>query len=79
MEGDFLPPQLVYEGKRPRCLPQVDFPNNWRITYPSSHWCNDSTMQDYIDGIILPYINMKRREMKLPSKHPGLLLLHRCT
>jgi len=25
MEGDFLPPQLVYEGKTPRCLPQIDF------------------------------------------------------
>ena len=74
MEGDFLPPQLVYEGKTPHCLPQVDFPSDWHITYSSSHWCNESTMQDYIDGIILPYINMKRREMKLPSKHPALLL-----
>ena len=24
-------------------------------------------MQDYIDEIILPYINMKRKEMKLSS------------
>ena len=32
MEGDFLPPQLVYEGKTPRCLPQVDFPDGWHVT-----------------------------------------------
>lgn len=31
-------------------------------------------MQDYIDEIILPYINMKRKEMKLASNHPALLL-----
>ena len=68
MEGDFLPPQLVYEGKTPRCLPQVDFPNDWHIAYSGSHWCNESTMQEYIDVIILPYINMKK-EMKLPSNH----------
>ena len=74
MEGDFLPPQLVYEGKTPRCLPQVDFPDGWHITYSSSHWCNESTMQDYINEIILPYIDMKRKEMKLPSNHPALLL-----
>jgi len=31
-------------------------------------------MQDYVDEIILRYINMKRKEMKLPSNHPALLL-----
>ena len=70
----FLPPQLVYEGKTPRCLPQVDFLDGWHVTYSSTHWCNESTMQDYIDEIILPYINMKRKEMKLLSNHPALLL-----
>ena len=60
-------------GKTPRCLPQVDFPDGWHVTYSSTHWCNESTMQDYVDEI-LPYINMKRKEMKLLSKHPALLL-----
>ena len=64
---------LVYEGKTPCCLPQVDFPDSWHVTYSSTHWCNESTMQDYVDEI-LPYINMKRKEMKLLSKHPALLL-----
>ena len=27
MNGDFLPLQLVYQGKTPRCLPQVEFLN----------------------------------------------------
>jgi len=71
MEGDFLLPQLVYKGKTPCCLLQFDFPNDWLITYCSSHWCTKSTMQD---EIILPYINMKRKEMKLASNHPALLL-----
>ena len=31
-------------------------------------------MLDYIDEIILPYINMMRKEIKLPSNHPALLL-----
>ena len=74
MEGNFLPPQLVYEGKTPRCLPQVNFPNDWHVTYSPTHWCNESTMQDYIDQIILPYISMKKKEMKLESSQPALLI-----
>ena len=61
MEGDFLPPHLVYEGKTPRCLLQVDFPDGWHVTYSSTHWCNERTMQDYVDEIILPYISMKEK------------------
>ena len=49
MTGDFLPTQLVYEGKTSCCLPKVDFPNDWNVTYSSTHWSNEDTMQDYID------------------------------
>jgi len=72
MAGDFLPPQLVYEGKTPRCLPQVTFPSDWHVTYSTTHWCNESMMQDYIDEIILPYIRINRKELKLESKQPAL-------
>ena len=27
MAGDFLPPQLIYQGKTSKCLPSVDFPS----------------------------------------------------
>ena len=31
MAGEFLPPQLVYQGKTNRCLPQYKFPAGWDI------------------------------------------------
>ena len=37
MAGDFLPVQLVYQGKTSRCLPKVNFPEGWHITYSASH------------------------------------------
>jgi len=74
MAGDFLPLQLVYEDKTPRCLPQINFPSDLHIPYSATHWCNESTIQDYIDEIILPYIILKREEIKLESNHPALLL-----
>ena len=33
MSGDFLPPQLVYQGKTTKCLPSFQFPSDWSITY----------------------------------------------
>ena len=42
MTGDFLPMQLIYEGKTPRCLPKdVNFPIDFDVTFTSNHWSNE--------------------------------------
>ena len=74
MEGDFLPIQLVYQGKTPRCLPQVQFPANWHITYTENHWCNEVTMKEYINNIILPYVKKKREDLLLSIDYPALVI-----
>ena len=74
MSGDVLPPQLVYQGKTPRCLPQVEFPKQWHITYTENHWCNEITMKQYISKIILPYVTQKRRDLKLSIDYPALVI-----
>ena len=33
MSGEFLPVQLVYEGKTKVCLPKVNFADGWDVTY----------------------------------------------
>ena len=33
LSGNFLPIQLVYEGKTSMCHPAVDFPGGWHITH----------------------------------------------
>ena len=45
MTGEFLPPQLIYQGKTSRYLPSVKFPDNWHITYSINHWSNEGTMK----------------------------------
>jgi len=59
MSEDFLPIQLVYQGKTMKCLPKFQFPNGWDITYTNNHWCNKHTMHQYINKIILPHICSK--------------------
>ena len=72
--GDFLPIQLVYQGKTPRCLPSFQFPSDWHATYSANHWSNEETMTDYFNKIILPYITDKRNQLNLSSNHPALLI-----
>jgi len=74
MAGEFLPPQLVYQGKTTKCLPAYKFPQNWSITYTANHWCNEDNMELYIHNIILPYLTETRSKLKLPYDHPALLL-----
>lgn len=61
LTGEFLPPQLVYKGTTPRCLPTVDFPPDWDITYSTNHWSNEKTMESYVTKILIPFINKKGR------------------
>ena len=72
--GDFLPPQIIYEGKTPRCLPKYDFPEKWHITYSTNHWSNETTMKEYVDNILLPYVKEKRTNLNLADDYPALVL-----
>ena len=32
LAGEFLPPQLIYQGKTSACLPRYQFPDDWHVT-----------------------------------------------
>ena len=74
MLSDFLPPQLVYQGKTAKCLPSFQFSSNWSITYIANHWSNEETMELYITKIIMLYLADAKRKLKLPPSHPALLI-----
>lgn len=74
LSGDFLPIQLVYQGKTSKCLPKLDFPEAWHITCTPNHWCNEQTMKEYVSKIIVPYIDRKKKELKLPEMQPALVI-----
>ena len=56
LTGDFLPPQLIYEAKNDRCLTQYKFLSAWHVTHSDNHWSNGTTMKQYVEKIILPYV-----------------------
>ena len=75
LSGDFLPPQLVYEGKTKRCLPNYTFPSTWNITFSANHWSNEETMKEYIEMVIFPYISKVKEDLGLSDEHDALLIL----
>ena len=74
MSGEFLLPQIIYQGKTPACLPRYKFPSDWHVTCTPNHWSNEEKMREYIERIIVPYVNCKRNELKLPSDQPTLAI-----
>ena len=75
---EFLPPQLVYQCKTERCLPQFQFPPDWNITFLPNHQSNELIMKEYFyfEEIILPYNNKKQEDLKLVKNHPALLIFN---
>ena len=37
LTGEFLPPQIIYEGKTEQCHPKVSVPDGWDIWHSSNH------------------------------------------
>ena len=71
LTGDFLPPQIIYQRKMPRCLPKYSFPEKWHITYSINHWSNEDTMKEYV---LLQYITEKRQSLGLAIDYPALVI-----
>ena len=71
--GDFLPIQLIYQGKTARCHPRFEFPPEWDITHSPKHWSNETTMIQYIEKIIIPYINKVRESTG--SNTPAMIIM----
>lgn len=72
--GEFLPLQLIYQGKTSACLPRYKFPDDWHITCTPNHWSNEEKMKEYIEKIIIPYVDRKRKELKVSSDQPALAI-----
>ena len=74
IQGDFLPLQLIYKGTTSRCHPKYAFPPGWHITHSPNHWSNETTMVEYIENILVPYVD-NIRDMLFTSSTPGLIIM----
>ena len=83
LSGELLSPQLIYAGKTERCHPSVCFPDGWNITHSPNHWSTQETMMEFLDKILIPYVQQTRERMELPPTFPAVAIFdvfaaHRC-
>ena len=74
LTGEVLPIQLVYEGKTKRCHPPFDFPGDWLISHSPNHRSTEETMVEYIDKIIVPYVDRKKVDLDLSNDYPAVAM-----
>ena len=72
--GEMLPIQLVYKGTTKRCHPPYNFPGNWLISHSPNHWSNEETMVEYINEVIVPYVDQKRGDLDLSCDYPAVAI-----
>lgn len=75
MSGDLLPPQLIYAGKTDACHPKVNFPKDWNVTHTESHWSTDDSMIEYIEKIIIPYVENIRDNLPVSKSDQKALAI----
>lgn len=78
LNGDLLPLQLVFQGKTPRSLPPAtasSIASLAHLTFSENHWSSQSTMQQYISEIIMPYAETCILKHRLHSDAKILLVL----
>ena len=74
LDGTLLPPQLLYEGLTPRFHPQVRLPSGWDIWHSQNHWSNEGTMLRFVDKVLVPCLEKRRKEIDArPTQHALLV------
>ena len=74
LSGDFLPVQLIYQGKTNRCQLTYPFPREFHVTQTKNHWANENTSLDLIKEVLVPYIRKFRQKLSLPEDQQRLLI-----
>ena len=66
--GEFLPMQIIYEGKTDRYHPKgVEFPDGFNITHSKNHWSNEEKVVEHLTTVIFPYLKKKKEELGRPE------------
>ena len=75
MTGEYLPIQLIYEGKTKRCLPNFDFPAGFNVTFSNNHWSNTEKSKELFKDIIFPYLEKVNVNLKYPKEQLSLIIM----
>ena len=74
LSGEFLPIQLIYQGKTDQCHPKrVKFPKGFHVTHTINHWSNEVVHLEYLRKEIIPCVEPTRKKLNLPADQKSLI------
>uniref|UniRef100_A0A8W8P487 DDE-1 domain-containing protein n=1 Tax=Magallana gigas TaxID=29159 RepID=A0A8W8P487_MAGGI len=73
LSGDFLAPQVIYQGNTSACHPEYDFPLAWNITH-SPNWANTDTQMEYSSRVLVPHMDKTKKKLGLPNTQKSLCI-----
>ena len=73
LSGEFLPIQVLYQGRTERVHPRYRFAETFDIWHTPNHWANKETTLRYLEKVIIPYIQQVRELKQLPDQ-PALAI-----
>ena len=74
MSGEFLPIQVIYEGKT-RCLSKYTFPVNFNITFSENHWSNTEKAISFFKKVVIPYFKNIRQFKGYSNEQVSLVIM----
>ena len=75
MSGEFLPIQVIYEGKTKRCLPKYTFPASFDATFSENHWSNTEKSLSFFNEIVFPHFKNVRKAKGYPDEQMSLIIM----
>ena len=75
MSGEFLPIQVIYEGKSKRCLPKYTFPASFDVTFSENHWSNTKKSLNFFNKIVFPHFKNVRKAKAYPDEQMSLIIM----
>ena len=74
MTGKFLPIQLIYEGKAPRCLPRFHFPADFNVTFSDNHLSKMEKSIELFEKVIFSNLKQAKASLKYTKEQMSLII-----
>ena len=74
LSGDFLPIQLIYQGKTKHCQPTYLFPHEFHVIQTENHWANKNLILDLIKEVLVSHVRKVGQKLSLPEDQQWLLI-----
>ena len=75
MSGEFLPIQVIYEGKTKRCLPKYTFPDSFDVTFSENCWSNTEKSPSFFNKIVFPHFKNVRKAKGYPDERMSFIIM----